>query len=353
MSRFGFHPMKTSKVVNMPDAKKITITTIVHIPELIGFWKDSLKVLKLSFESLFKHTNQEFDFMVFDNGSCNKVNDYLTKEYKKDNIQYLYFSKTNQRKTFAMPFLLREAPGDIICFFDSDVLFLPNWLDESLKVLEKFPKTGMLTACPIAKNNRSPMYSSTYNDVLKDSHIEKKIGDDLIENYYVDSHALSVGMDPNIYKKNRLKEREDFLISHEGVSAYISAVDFQFITTKNVIESIMSEWEELSYKLRNSENKHTRGSQIHPPTFQILTNDKGFWKLSTKKYLVHHMGNKIPNISIELPWYNKSDLKIITTSSGKGQINKRKKGFILNSTRLRKLVKALHLWSYKFLYERK
>ena len=97
------------------------------------------------------------------------------------------------------------------------------------------------------------MYSSTYNDVFKDSYIEKKIGDDLIEKYYVDSHALSVGMDPNIYKKNRLKEREDILISNEGVSAYISAVDFQFITTKNVIESIMSEWEELSNKLRNSE----------------------------------------------------------------------------------------------------
>ncbi len=75
----------------------------------------------------------------------------------------------------------------------------------------------------------------------------------------------------------------------------------------------------------------------------------GFWKLSTKKYSVHHMENKIPNISIELPWYNKSNLKIITTSSAKSQINKRKKGFILNSTRLRKLVKTLHLWTYKFL----
>ena len=78
-----------------------------------------------------------------------------------------------------------------------------------------------------------------------------------------------------------------------------------------------------------------------------------FWKLSIKKYLMYHMVNKIPNISIELPWYNKSNLKIITTSSANSQINKRKKGFILNSTRLRKLVKALHLWIYKFLYERK
>jgi len=43
MSRFGFHPIRTSKVLNMPDAKKITITTIIHIPELIGFWKLSTK----------------------------------------------------------------------------------------------------------------------------------------------------------------------------------------------------------------------------------------------------------------------------------------------------------------------
>lgn len=79
----------------------------------------------------------------------------------------------------------------------------------------------------------------------------------------------------------------------------------------------------------------------------------GFWKLSTKKYLVRHLGNKIPYISIELPWYNKSNLKIITISSAKSQMNKRKKGFILNSTRLRKLIKDLHFWTYKFLYERK
>ena len=53
--------------------------------------------------------------MVFDNGSCNKVNDYLTEEFKKDNINICISLK--QIKETAMPFLLREAPGDIILFF--------------------------------------------------------------------------------------------------------------------------------------------------------------------------------------------------------------------------------------------
>src|SRR5690606_16326966 len=40
------------------------------------------------------------------------------------------------------------APGEIIAYTDSDVLFSPKWLSRSVEILETFPRVGMVTARP-------------------------------------------------------------------------------------------------------------------------------------------------------------------------------------------------------------
>jgi len=99
MPRIGRHPAKTSQEIPIPKSQQITITTIVHIPELMGFWSQSQEVLKLFFSSLVNNTDQTFDLMVFDQGSCQQVKDYLLNLQRKGMIQYLIFSKHNLRKT--------------------------------------------------------------------------------------------------------------------------------------------------------------------------------------------------------------------------------------------------------------
>ena len=51
------------------------------------------------------------------------------------------------------------APGEIIAYADSDVLFSPNWLKRSVEILETYPNVGMVTARPF----RTPpeFYSAT------------------------------------------------------------------------------------------------------------------------------------------------------------------------------------------------
>ena len=44
--------------------------------------------------------------------------------------------------------ILAGAPGEIVAYADSDVLFSPNWLARSVEILETFPKVGMVTARP-------------------------------------------------------------------------------------------------------------------------------------------------------------------------------------------------------------
>jgi glycosyltransferase involved in cell wall biosynthesis len=63
-------------------------------------------------------------------------------------IQYLILSEKNMGKGGAWNVMLAGAPGEIIAYTDSDVLFSPGWLSRSVEILETFPNVGMVTARP-------------------------------------------------------------------------------------------------------------------------------------------------------------------------------------------------------------
>ena len=131
MPRVGRHPLKEKLIKeNQVMPQNVTMTTIVYIPTLDGYWKESFDVLKLFFRSLQENTNEPYDLMVFDNGSCSEIRDYMINLRDQGIIQYLILSEKNLRKLGALNYLLQSAPGEFISYADSDVYFLPGWLDE-------------------------------------------------------------------------------------------------------------------------------------------------------------------------------------------------------------------------------
>jgi hypothetical protein len=50
--------------------------------------------------------------------------------------------------------MFNASPGEIIAYSDDDVLFLPGWLDEHLKLLETYPKVGLVTGFYIRSHLR-------------------------------------------------------------------------------------------------------------------------------------------------------------------------------------------------------
>ena len=144
--RKGQNPAKFVKDVARPE--RITVALLNYIPFLSGFYAETLDVLKVSLESMRKDAGLPFDLMVFDNGSCPEVRDFLVKEKEEGRIQYLILSEKNMGKGGAWNVMLAGAPGEIIAYTDSDVLFSPNWLSRSVEILETFPNVGMVTARP-------------------------------------------------------------------------------------------------------------------------------------------------------------------------------------------------------------
>jgi glycosyltransferase involved in cell wall biosynthesis len=167
--RKGQNPAKFVKDVARPE--RITVALLNYIPFLSGFYAETLDVLKVCLESMRKDAGLSFDLMVFDNGSCSEVRDFLVKEKDEGRIQYLILSEKNMGKGGAWNVVLTGAPGEIIAYTDSDVLFSPNWLSRSVEILETFPNVGMVTARPF----RTPpeFYESTLDWARKNATLEE------------------------------------------------------------------------------------------------------------------------------------------------------------------------------------
>jgi len=167
--RKGQNPAKFVKDVARPE--RITVALLNYIPFLSGFYAETLDVLKVSLDSMRKDAGLPFDLMVFDNGSCKEVREYLVNEKEDGRIQYLILSEKNMGKGGAWNVMLTGAPGEIIAYTDADVLFSPKWLSRSVEILETFPHVGMVTARPF----RTPpeFYESTLKWARENAKLEE------------------------------------------------------------------------------------------------------------------------------------------------------------------------------------
>jgi len=338
MPRTGRHPLKERNLVlKEPVIASITITTITHIPMLSGYWQESLEVLRLFFDSLLASTGLDFDLLVFDNASCHEVTDYLTQLKEEGVIQYLLLSDRNFRKLGALDFMLRAAPGEFVAYSDSDVYFLPGWLEQSLEVLKAFPQTGMVSALPTI--DKANIYiQSTRKGIARAEGLLVETGTDLIPQAFIQAHQTSLGKSEAEYYSG---SRQDTRVTFQGTSAYLSAQDFQFLTTKDVIRQVLP--------LRVEEGAEDY-DPIYSPVFEAKIDRAGYWRLSTADYLVHHMGNSVPDLAEELkeiaPGLDFSE-KVAEKADSKTKLVCR----FYNSHRGRKMLKKIYTWSYRKLFE--
>ena len=335
MPRTGRHPLKEKKIIEdqiLPSS--ITIATIVYIPTLSNYWSNALQVLKLFFESLEKNTSHEYDLMVFDNGSCSEVLNYLDKLNKNGVIQYYVRSDKNLRKLGALNYILKSAPGEYVSFADSDVYFLDGWLDKSLEVLKKFPEAGKVTALPIAGGDTTSISSTFFELAIQDASIKVKTGS-IIPDEYIEAHSISVGKTLKAFVEKH-PDRKDTELARGNIQAYLSGADFQFTIRKDAIKDV------LPLTIENSQDYF---DPIYSPILEKKLDKMGWWQLSTKEYLIHHMGNEIPDINKELHWIKEGDYK-----KNKRQKNRSKKKIIHNRI-LRHYLKKINNYLYRMLYE--
>src|SRR3972149_7403113 len=119
--RVGLSPTRGQSTDYRP--ARVTICVLVFIPEQIGYFGYRFDVLKLCLQSIIKHTSAAYDLLVFDNGSCPEVVDYLRSLRDQRIIRYLVLSAQNIGKINAFKIMFHAAPGEHIASRDDAVLF--------------------------------------------------------------------------------------------------------------------------------------------------------------------------------------------------------------------------------------
>lgn len=229
--RVGQNPAKYVKTVAR--AEKITVAVLNYIPFLSGFYSEALDVLKVCLQSARTDAGLPFDLLVFDNGSCEEVKNYLINEQNEGRIQYLFLSEKNLGKGGAWNMMLSGAPGEIIAYADSDCLFYPRWLAESVKLLEAFPNVGMVTARPFRTN--PDFYSSTVAWGEKQGGVQR--GQFIPYETFLEFDR-SIGQTDEEIKKH-YESSEDVRFEYNGMQAMAGASHWQFTARKDVLQQFL------------------------------------------------------------------------------------------------------------------
>lgn len=229
--RKGQNPAKFLNEVSRP--QRITAAVLSYIPVLSGYYAETLDVLKVCLSSIAEDAGLPFDLMVFDNGSCTEVREFLLGERESGRIQYLVLSDNNVGKGGAWNVILGGAPGEIIAYSDSDVLFSPNWLKRSVELLDGFPNVGMVTARPF----RTPpdLFASTLAWARQQAQVEA--GSFIPWETFLEFN-LSLGQSE---EENRavFAETHDWRIAYKGLTAFAGASHWQFVGHKATLQRFL------------------------------------------------------------------------------------------------------------------
>jgi glycosyltransferase involved in cell wall biosynthesis len=273
--RIGQNPAKFVKDVKKPE--RITVAVLTYVPFISGYYAEMLDVIKICLSSIITNTDLPHDLMVFDNGSCREMQDFLRDLQNQGHIQYLLFSDKNLGKGGAWNILLSGAPGEIIAYTDSDAYFYPGWLSRSVELLETYPRVGMVTARPFRQNEAWNTKTVAWAEKTRAAKVEKGafIG---WEDFW--SFVRSLGNSEE-QAREWYKTSQDIRLTYKKVPAIVGASHWQFTAWKKTLHEFLP-------------------FDMSRPMGQVRQLDErmnaaGYLRLMPTEMLAQNMSNRVPD----------------------------------------------------------
>ena len=280
--RLGQNPAKNGLLAYHP--AQLGIMLVIYIPTMSGYFSDSLEIFKTQLASLHKNTPSDFNVLVFDNGSCQVIQDTLQKLQSDGLIDWLTLSRHNLGKTGALNWGIRAMPNELICYSDGDVYFRSGWYEQSLNILETFPRCGMVTAQPCYFDSLAGK-GKAYLSLQGSTKIE--VTSCQADAAATEEYVRSIGDNPELRTRYAKHEWQIVRNPNKNVEAVIGASHFQFLAKKSLLEQITPL--PAIYGLNREDD------------YQIISriDQLGFLQLSTVTPYVYHMGNQMDESIVE------------------------------------------------------
>ncbi len=293
--RKGQNPAKAGVQAYTP--KRLGIATLVYIPVQEGYFDQSLEIFKIHLASLRQYTSEEFDYLVFDNGSCPEVKRELVEMHEQGLIDWLVLSEHNLGKTGALNQVLGGMPNEWICFADLDMLFREGWLEACWKIDESFPNCGMIGAqvifpdWEVDKGNTGFRKTSDPRFVLS----QEKAPEWLVDEY---CRARGASIEKTLAYREMLLDKVRNV--ETGVEAYLGGNSHQqFLARSAVLRQILP----LPSGMQLSREQDTYQDR--------RLDELGYLHPTTTLPYLYHMGNTIdPEIIPEINRLNQPEIDL-------------------------------------------
>lgn len=270
--RIGQNPAKLHAYE--PRVARHDVIMPVYIPHTDGYFSDAISILGICLDSLRSTTvDLGVHVTVISDGSCNEAQAFLRERYNTGQIDLLILQKANLGKIDTLVGVLRGSPSQVVTVCDSDVLFLPGWLQETERLFATFPHCGIASVVP-QPNLAYYQTSATILGALarRMLTIESVANPDDLESF-----TKSVG-NPDLYEPWQI--RRQMVVKRNGVTACVGAGHFVMSIRPEVIARMPTERSGLGLE-QGSEQRW-----LDEPGESI-----GAWRLSTTRSFARHMGN--------------------------------------------------------------
>lgn len=269
--RVGYNPYKDKKNDDSQYVHQVIIP--VYIPNQENYFKDSFTILKLCLESLFATIHKKTFITVANNGSDNLVSNYLDSLLEQNKIQELIHTE-NIGKLNAILKGLAGNTIELVTISDSDVLFLPNWQTETVKVFAHVPNAGVVGIVPQFK-----MYERYCGNIIFSNLFNKKLKFiPLINKEAVIKFYDSLGWERN-YNQDYLQYALGLELTPD-LKVLIGSGHFVATYKKDMFKELVSY---IGYKMGGNSEEYLDQLPLH----------KNYWRLTTQDNYAYHMGNTL------------------------------------------------------------
>jgi hypothetical protein len=274
--RVGKNPYKHKTGKFTP--AKVGIVSLTYIPFLDGYFQNSLEVLKIHLESLLLTKTEDCNLLVFDNGSCQEVTEFLQAEQLRGSIDWLVLSNHNLSKVGAINWAFSVLENEYLAYTDSDILFRPGWVEKSLAIFDQYEQAGIVAVQP-------PFFDLLKEEFLSLQNIQAddrfQVEEAQPEPRWIEEYCRGVGLPEE--KWAHYQEKRLFRVSAKtgGIPAWIGATHAQFMVRQELGKSMLP----------------------LPVTGRLMPGDAreinrkpeelGFWQLSTIDSYFYHIGNSL------------------------------------------------------------
>lgn len=263
--RVGINPNRHEKADGY---KPYVASAVVHLPNFEGYHEHRFEVVKRSLTTMRENAGLDCDILIWDNGSCQEVRDWLINEYEPDGLVL----SPNVGLTSGRAGLLRIVPPDtIIGLADDDMYYYPDWFKASVTLMNHYPNVAQVSGWPVRTQmrwgNRSTLtWARKYAVYEEGKFIPEQEDRDF---------CTSIGREWAFhlhYTKNDFDKR----ITYQGVQAYAVAHHCQFICKAGNLVEIL---------------RQNREAMSDDKELDNAVDATGMLRLTTTQRYVRHIGN--------------------------------------------------------------